>query len=104
MTPEGKVKAAIKRLLVEQGVWYFMPPANGYGRTGIPDFVCCVNGKFLAIEAKANTNPTTLKERELAGIHAHGGVAMVIKGDTPDNLEHGLNNLMNAILRLKETP
>ena len=96
MTPEGKVKDGIKKVLAAHGVWYFMPPANGYGRTGIPDFICCVNGKFLAVEAKANTDPTPLQEREMAAIHAHNGVAMVVREDT--------SMLESAILRLKEAP
>lgn len=68
-TPEGKVKAAVKKLLHEQGFiqagtipakwpenpsgWYYMPSQNGMGVVGIPDFICCWNGRFLAIETKA---------------------------------------------------
>ena len=81
MTPEGKVKAAVKRWLVERGIWFFMPPANGYGRAGIPDFICCWNGRFLAIETKAPgkaRNTTTMQDREIQLIRATGGAALVI--------------------------
>ena len=53
LTPEGKVKNAIKKVLKEQGIWYYMPVQNGMGVVGIPDFICCAVGKFIAIEAKA---------------------------------------------------
>jgi len=78
-TPESKVKAKCTALLKAAGVYYFFPVANGMGRAGIPDIICCANGKFLAIECKAGKGTTTaLQERELAAIRAAGGVAVVI--------------------------
>ena len=81
MTPEGRVKAAVKRWLAERGIYYFMPPANGYGRAGIPDFVCCWNGRFLAIETKApgkSRTTTVMQDREIQLIRATGGTALVV--------------------------
>jgi len=78
-TPESKVKAKCTALLKDVGVYYFFPVANGMGRAGIPDIICCANGKFLAIECKAGKGTTTaLQEKELAAIRAAGGVAVVI--------------------------
>jgi len=68
-TPESKVKAAVVKLLKQNGVYYFFPATHGYGRSGVPDIVCCVKGKFLAIECKAGGNkPTALQEKEIAAI------------------------------------
>lgn len=78
-TPEGRVKAKIRVKLDAWKVYYFMPPANGYGRTGIPDFIICVNGRFVAIEAKAGKGTTTaLQDRELHAIFKAGGVSLVV--------------------------
>lgn len=78
-TPEAKVKDAVKKMLDASGVYYFMPAANGYGRAGIPDIVCCVNGYFLAIECKAGNGKTTLlQNREIARIIRAKGRALVI--------------------------
>ena len=78
-TPEAKVKDAVKQILDANGVYYFMPAANGYGRAGIPDIVCCVNGYFLAIECKAGNGKTTLlQNREIARIIRAKGRALVI--------------------------
>ena len=78
-TPEAKVKDAVKKILDANGVYYFMPAANGYGRAGIPDIVCCVNGYFLAIECKAGNGKTTLlQNREIARIIRAKGRALVI--------------------------
>lgn len=78
-TPEAKVKAKIKAILKEHNVYYAMPIGSGYGNSGVPDFLCCVNGKFLAIEAKAGKGTTTaLQEKNLREIRNSGGLALVI--------------------------
>jgi Holliday junction resolvase len=82
MTPEGKTKAAVKKILDQYGVYHFSPAANGYGRVGVPDIICCVNGYFLAIECKAGKGKTTaLQDRELTAIRGAGGEARVINED-----------------------
>lgn len=80
-TPEGKVKAAVKKLLRERGIWFYMPVQNGMGVVGIPDFVCCWGGRFLAVETKAPGKRHTLtpnQERRIAEIHAADGMAVVV--------------------------
>lgn len=87
MTPEGKVKAAVKKYLREQGVWFWMPVSNGMGQVGIPDFICCLNGTFIAIETKAPgklSNVTANQQRVIDEIKAHGGLALVV--DSVDSL------------------
>lgn len=87
MTPEGRVKAQVKKTLDKHGVYHFSPPANGYGRVGIPDIIGCMDGKFIAIECKAKGNtPTALQRRELEAIHKAGGVAMVVDENTVELL------------------
>jgi len=78
-TPEKKVKDKVVKILKENGVYYFYASTHGFGRSGVPDLVCCHNGRFIAIECKAGGNTTTaLQDREIAAIRAAGGVAMVI--------------------------
>ena len=86
-TPEKKVKDKVRKLLTESGVYNFMPATHGYGRSGVPDIIACINGKFLAIETKAGKGTTTaLQKRELDLIRKSGGVAMVINEDNLDEL------------------
>lgn len=90
-TKEGAVKDMVKKILDASGVWYFFPAANGYGRSAIPDIVCCVNGKFLAIECKAaDLQPTALQLRELARINASGGTGICINAENIDTLREYL--------------
>ena len=78
-TPEAKVKAKIKAILKAHNVYYAMPIGTGYGSSGVPDFLCCIKGKFLAIEAKAGKGTTTaLQEKNLKSIRESGGLTAVI--------------------------
>ena len=86
-TPEGKVKAQVVKILKEFGVYYFFAAANGYGRSGIPDIICCHKGRFIGIECKAGKNkPTALQERELYLIHEAGGYSLIINENNINNV------------------
>ena len=90
-TPEGKVKAAVRKLLDRLGIYHFMPPGMGLGRSGIPDIIGCKNGKFIAIECKAGYGKATaLQERELNAIAAAGGFACLVNETCLDELEERL--------------
>jgi Holliday junction resolvase len=87
-TPEKKVKAAVRKMLVNHGVYHFMPPGMGLGRSGIPDIIGCYKGKFIAIECKAGKGKTTaLQERELEWIKDAGGFTFVAREDNLEELE-----------------
>ena len=94
-TPESKVKDKLRKYLTQLGIYHFMPPANGFGRAGIPDIVGCYNGQFVAFECKAGKNiPTALQEREIRNIQAAKGWAFVI---TELNVDH-----VEELLRLEK--
>ncbi len=91
MTPETAVKQQVRRMLDDVSAYYFFPPANGYGRAGIPDVVGCILGRFIAIECKAGKNKTTaLQERELARIEESGGFAFVANENNLNELKEKL--------------
>lgn len=86
-TPEGKVKDRVVAALKDAGAYYFFPATHGFGRSGVPDVVACINGNFLGIECKAGTNkPTALQVRELERIRLAGGVAVVVNETNVDML------------------
>lgn len=93
-TPESKVKAAVVKLLKQYGAYYFYPATHGYGRSGVPDIVCCVKGKFLAIECKAGKGTTTaLQDREINAIRTAQGIAAVARETNLDMIEQILKEL-----------
>lgn len=78
-TPEGKVKDKVVSILKSEDVYYFFPATHGFGRSGVPDIIACVGGRFLGIECKAGKNkPTALQVREIEAIRKSGGVAVVV--------------------------
>lgn len=88
MTPEGKVKAKLKRRLDALGCYHFSPQSGIYGRAGIADIIGCYNGKFFAFECKAGGNTTTaLQDKELQKVRNAGGTAMVIDESNVDEVD-----------------
>jgi hypothetical protein len=58
-----------------------MPVQLGFGVGGIPDFICCYRGMFVAIECKApgKRNATTPLQRAcMSAIREHGGRVTVV--------------------------
>jgi hypothetical protein len=95
MTPEGRTKKRIKEVLHELGAWYCMPMGTGYGRSGVPDFLVCLGGVFIAIEAKAGKGTTTaLQDRELKRIGEAGGIALVVNEEGLDTLARDLKTFV----------
>jgi len=87
-TPEAKVKEKIKKILKANNVYFAMPMGTGYGNSGVPDFLCCVNGRFVAIEAKAGKGiPTALQKKNIREIEDAGGDAWVVRETNITNFE-----------------
>ena len=96
-TPEKKVKDKIKKILDEYGAYYFMPATGGYGKSGVPDIVACLRGKFIGIECKANGGkPTALQEKNLSEIMGVGGFSVLVD-------EGGIKLFESVIKQLKES-
>lgn len=89
MKNEGDVKKIVKDVLKNSSCcWWFMPPANGYGRSGIPDFIGCVNGNMFAVETKFGRGTTTAnQEREIAALMQAGAKVWIVRETTVDDWE-----------------
>ena len=85
MTPEGKVKQIITRRIDQRfgrDTYRIMPMGTGRGTSGQPDFVYCIRGLFVGIEAKApGGKPTALQSRALERIIRAGGMARVVDSE-----------------------
>jgi hypothetical protein len=74
-TEEGRLKDQIKAHLASIKAYRFMPVQMGYGATTL-DFLCCIKGRFVGIEAKApGKKPTRRQELCIEEILAAGGIA-----------------------------
>lgn len=116
MTPEGKVKDAIKKGLALLGLVqtskaadvkpnhtgkFHMPVSNGMGVHGIPDFYGHYRGRFFEIEAKAEgEGPTALQRHQLHATAVTGAASFVI--DRPEGFAafrawaRGIDNEISA--------
>jgi Holliday junction resolvase len=92
-TPESKVKSKVTTQLRALGAYYFFPATGGFGKSGVPDIVGCLNGKFFGIECKAGKNkPTMLQQKNLAEIAQAGGIALVVNEENMNNIKELLND------------
>ena len=98
-TPEAAVKAKVVAILKDEDVYYFFPATHGYGRSGVPDIICCVNGLFVGIECKAGNNkPTALQVRELEEIRRAGGCALVVNEENWDMVRPLIHSMRASII------
>ena len=82
-TPEGNIKRKLDNTLKDMGVWYYSPQSGPFGKSGIPDRVAIVKGKFIGIECKANISrkPTALQTKTMKEIEEQGGKCFVVYDD-----------------------
>jgi len=98
MTPEGKVKLKVKKLLTSVGAYNFWPVQTGYGAATV-DCLGCYRGRFFAIETKAKgKKPTPRQLLTMEGMAMSGATVFVID---PDN---GLEALKIWLDSLPPTP
>jgi hypothetical protein len=100
VTPEGRVKAKVKKALDTLGTdcWRFMPVQTGFGTPAL-DFLLSIRGRFVAIETKApGKKLTPLQEGTKAAIEAAGGIVLVVWD------ESSLAIAMKIILALEFAP
>lgn len=80
MTPEGRIKAMVKRDFSRFKMLYeFMPVQRGMGPPGL-DFFFCICGVFVAVETKLPGKKLSPRQIVTANaIAAAGGVVYVIR-------------------------
>jgi len=95
MRNEGDVKSKVKDILNSVGAWWYMPVQTGYGVKGIPDFVCCLNGKFIGIETKFGKNDLSKWQKvQIERIKDANGTVFVINELNVTYLQDLLEDVM----------
>lgn len=85
MTPEGKTKDRIKKVLKECGAWFYMPVQTGYGNTHL-DFICARDDtrELFFIEAKAHGEHPTERQWSIINRERAAGFTVFIIDDESD--------------------
>jgi len=76
-TPEAFEKAAVCKYLDSLSLcWYMKPATFGFGKSGVPDIIVCLGGRFVGLEIKREGKPpTAIQMRRMAEIRVAGGLA-----------------------------
>lgn len=80
MAEEKQFENKVKKYLDSIGAWYIKYWAgSGYTKSGIPDILACVGGRFYGIEVKATDGrPSMLQLVNLRKIRESGGVGVLL--------------------------
>ena len=79
MGAEKNFENTLKKYLKKNNIFYVKYFANAYTVAGVPDILACYEGKFLAIEVKAeNGRLSELQKVKLQEIAEAGGIAVVL--------------------------
>lgn len=95
MTPEGKVKDEVRKILKRHRAWFFAPVSNGMGVHGIPDYVACIKGRLVTVECKGTDagRPTELQMVQMERIAEAGGYVFLATPGTLGALDSALTLL-----------
>lgn len=83
MTPEGRVKAKVKKIIdaYKPRVYAHWPVQNGMGSPTL-DCIGCAGGQYFGVECKApGEKPTERQAKTMDEIVEAGGTAFVIDGN-----------------------
>lgn len=89
MTPEGRVKAKVDKMLkeFEPELWFYAPQSGIYGRSGVPDRVGCYYGQMIGIECKVTgKQPTDLQMACMKAMSRAGARCFVVYDDVSLNV------------------
>ena len=82
MTPEGLVKAVVKKVLAKHAAYWHCPVQNGMGAPSL-DFIGCHKSRFFSIETKAGKGQATPRQVQTAiSMRSAGGRVFLINEET----------------------
>lgn len=75
---EKQIENQIKKWLDKQGYWWMKVHGDLFQKSGVPDILACINGRFVGIEVKRpGGRLSELQKYNIEHIRAAGGVAFV---------------------------
>lgn len=96
MGSEKKFENRIKEFLKSQNCYYVKYFGCGFTKAGVPDLLCCVNGRFVAIEVKAEKGRVApLQTYNIEQIKKANGIAIVLYPKDFENFKELIKELKN---------
>ena len=90
-TPEAKLKRQIKDYLNSEGIFWSMVAGGAFSKIGDPDMIACVDGMYLAIEAKVDTQQSEWQRMRQSQIEESGGCYIIAK--SVEDVERAVGDL-----------
>lgn len=92
---EHDLRRKFNAWLKQQGdrVWWFKVSGGPFQRPNVPDYLLCVEGRFVAVELKhpdGSTEPTPGQLHELQRIEKAGGWSWVVRHEAEFPLIYSL--------------
>lgn len=85
LAEEKNLENRMKKFIETMGGWQVKFHANSFTKSGIPDCLCCVEGRFVAVEVKSSQGkPSPLQIHQLKQIDKAGGYAILLYPDNYD--------------------
>lgn len=96
MAAEKNFENRIKKFLNKNEIWHIKFFANAFTKSGIPDILCSVNGRFVGIEVKKEQGIVSpLQEFHLNELNKLGAVGILVYPSGFDDLQKILINIIN---------
>ena len=93
---ENKIKSYLKSI----GAYFIKTHGDRFSRVGTPDIIACVNGRFVAVEVKAeNGKPSELQLYHLEQIRKTGGYSVLLYPKDFEDFKNYCENLLTSQLK-----
>ena len=90
---ENKIKSYLKSI----GAYFIKTHGDRFSKVGTPDILACVNGKFVAVEVKAeNGKPSELQLYHIEQIQKAGGYAIILYPKDFEKFKKDVENLLTS--------
>lgn len=95
MAQEKQYEDKIKKFLSKvPNTYFFKFWAGRFSKRGVPDIICCIKGRFVGIEVKAERGkPTPIQVKNVREINESGGYAVIAYPKDFEKLKEDLINI-----------
>lgn len=77
---EKEFQNQVMEFLRSQHIYHVKIWGGGFQKAGIPDLLCCIRGKFIALELKTEKgSATVLQKYNIFSIQESGGYARILR-------------------------
>lgn len=96
MAQEKQFENKVKKYLTEKGCYWVKHFGCAFSRAGVPDLLCCVNGKFVALECKSEKGKLSeLQKYEIKKISNSGGFAYCVSPNNWEEIKKEIDKILN---------